>query len=100
MQLAYARAQRTHSEFAQRSGLQRRQFTPASPGLESQGPGELLEKAADAIGDADGAIGELQDSMLPVEVGDVELRSGLAQVRTTVDGLPNKARQLIRIVGR
>ena len=100
LQRAYARAQRTHSEFSDRHGLPRRRFDAPSPGLESQGAGELIEKAADAIGEADLAIGELQDSMLPVEVGDVELRAGLAEVRTLIDTLPARARGLVRTIGR
>src|SRR2546421_8917522 len=72
VQLAYGRARRTYSEFAQRYGLAGREFAQASPGLESQGPRELLEKAADALRGADDAIAALQDSMLPVEVGDTE----------------------------
>ena len=45
---------------------------------------ELIERAGDAAYDADQAIAELQDSMLPVEVGDPELRAGLSQVRETL----------------
>jgi len=99
-QLAYGRAQRTHAEFADRHGVPRRTFSAASPGPESQSAGELIERAAEAIRETEDAIGQLQDSMLPVEVGDVELRARLSEVRQMLDGLPGRARELIRVLGR
>jgi hypothetical protein len=100
VQLAYGRLQRTHGAFADRSGIERRVFSSASPGAPSQTSGQLLETAADLIGQSDDAIGVLQDSMLPVEVGDVELRRGLADARLMLDGLPTKAHELVRVIGR
>jgi hypothetical protein len=100
VQLAYGRAQRTHGEFADRYGLPRRTFQPRSAGVESQGPRDLIQKAVDATGEADHAIAELQDSMLPVEVGDRELRAGLTEVRELINGIPARARALLRTVGR
>jgi hypothetical protein len=100
VQGAYGRAQRTHSEFARRYGLPRRAFEPKSPGAESQGPRELIERAGEAAGEADAAIAELQDSMLPVEVGDPEVRAGLTEVREMLSDIPARARALIRTVGR
>ncbi len=100
LQLAYGRAQRTYKEFAHRHGLDGREFVQPSSGLESQRPNELIENAADAIHDADEAIAALQDSMLPVEVGDQELRAGLSEVRSIVDHLPHRAHELVRVVGR
>ena len=38
--------------------------------------------------------------MLPVEVGDPELRAGLADVRERVGIVRGRAQQLIRILGR
>jgi hypothetical protein len=100
VQSAYGRAQRTHTEFAARSGLRSRTFAPHSPGVQSQSVQQLIEGAADAAQDADQSIAELQDSMLPVEVGDPELRAGLSQVRETLAAVPNRARALVRTVGR
>jgi hypothetical protein len=54
----------------------------------------------DAAREADQTIAELQDSMLPVEVGDPELRAGLAKVRETLGPVGSRARELIRTVGR
>ena len=49
---------------------------------------EFVETAADAVTEADDLLADLQDSMLPVEVGDAELRAGLAEVRELLGPLP------------
>jgi hypothetical protein len=100
VQLAYGRAQRTHSEFASRFELEGRSFDTPSSGLPSQSANELIERASDAAAEADQAIAELQDSMLPIEVGDAELRAGLSSVRELLADVPAKARRLERTVGR
>ena len=100
VQSAYARARRTHSEFAARSGLRARTFEPHSAGPAGQTVHSLIERAVDAVGDADQSIADLQDSMLPVEVGDPELRAGLSAVRETLSGVSLRARDLTRTVGR
>ena len=38
--------------------------------------------------------------MLPVEVGDAELRAGLMDVRELLGGLRERARELVRTLGR
>jgi hypothetical protein len=100
VQSAYGRAKRTHAEFASRSQLRARSFADHSPGVQSQSVQDLVERAADAAYDADQSIAELQDSMLPVEVGDPELRAGLSQVRETLSPVPGRARAFVRTVGR
>jgi hypothetical protein len=100
VQSAYGRAKRTHSEFAARSGLRTKSFAAHTPGPQSQSVQALIERAADAAHDADQSIADLQDSMLPVEVGDPELRAGLSQVRETLAAVPSRARGLVRTVGR
>jgi hypothetical protein len=100
VQIAYGRAQRTHAEFAARHTLASRRFEPRSPGAPSQGVKDLLENASETIAEADTTLATLQDSMMPVEVGDPELRAGLEQVRTLIGNLPARARELVRIVGR
>src|SRR5918997_3408064 len=87
VQVAYGRAQRTHAGFAERYGLPGRTFAPSVPGVASQGVKSFLETAVDAVAEADQVLAELQDSMLPVEVGDAELRAGLAEVRELVGAL-------------
>jgi hypothetical protein len=100
VQVAYGRAQRAHAGFAERHGLAGRTFSPASPGAPSQGVKGYLETAVDAVADADTVLATLQDSMLPVEVGDPELRAGLADVRELVGRLSQRARELVRTLGR
>jgi hypothetical protein len=100
VQSAYGRARRTHSEFAARSGLRTRTFEPHSPGPANQSVQSLIERAVDGVHDADQSIAELQDSLLPVEVGDTELRAGLSSVRETLSTVSLRARDLVRTVGR
>jgi hypothetical protein len=100
VQTAYGRAQRTHTAFANRYSLPTRTFTQPGAGLPSQGARMFLERAGEAIDEADNALVELQDSMMPVEVGDPELRAGLAEIRTLVGELQGRARGFVRTFGR
>jgi hypothetical protein len=100
VQRAYGRAIRTHAGFAERHGLQSRTFEPASAGVPSTGVRGFVDSALEAVGEADRALAQLQDSGLPVEVGDAELRAGLAEVRELVGGLRARAREFVRTLGR
>lgn len=100
VQAAYGRLRRTHSEFAERYRLPRRTFEPSSGGLHSGDPRVYVDRAVEAIERADHILSELQDSMVPVEVGDRELREGLSEVRETIAELPARARRLMRAQGR
>jgi hypothetical protein len=100
VQSAYGRAQRTYSEFAGRYDLPGRKFSQASPGAPSQDARHLIDAAVEAVAQADGTLSTLQDSMLPVEFGDPELRSGLQGVRELLGDLRGRARGLVRTIGR
>jgi hypothetical protein len=100
VQLAYGRARRTYAEFAGRHGLPSRQFEPSSAGLPSTGAKGFIDNAVVAVGKADHALAELQDSLLPVEVGDAELRAGLADLRSLVGNIAQRAREVVRTIGR
>ena len=100
VQTAYGRAQRTHAEFAARHGLPGRAFAPGAGGPPSRGVRGFVDDATAAATEADARIAELQDSMRPVEVGDAELRAGLADVRERLGALPERAQQLLRTLGR
>ncbi len=100
VQMAYGRAQRTHAEFADRHGLPRRGFEPANPGAPSLGVKGLLDAAVEATERADAVLSGLQDSMLPVEVGDPPLRAGLEDVRRLIGELRSRSRELVRTLGR
>lgn len=98
VQAAYGRAKRTHTEFAQRHRMRIRRFDPRAPRVATAR--ESLERAADAASEADAILADLQDSMLPVEVGDAELRAGLADVRRQLSEASLRAGQLLRVLGR
>jgi hypothetical protein len=100
VQLAYGRGQRTYNEFAARHELPTRQFGPAPSGAPSHGVKGFLDSAVDALARADATLVTLQDSMLPVEVGDPELRAGLEEVRKLLGEVPGPARQFVRTLGR
>jgi transcriptional accessory protein Tex/SPT6 len=100
VQTAYGRAKRTHAEFARRHGLQAAAFEQRPPGLPSQGAARFIERAVEAVSAADSVLAGLQDSMLPVEAGDEELRAGLKAVREPLGALPGRARQFLRGLGR
>jgi hypothetical protein len=100
VQLAYGRLKRTHAAFAGRYGAPARAFAPTAAGVASQGAKAFVERAVEAAGEAGQLIAELQDSMLPIEVGDPALRAELADVRNLLDDLPSRARELLRTLGR
>jgi hypothetical protein len=100
VQAAYGRAQRTHSSFAGRHGLPTRSFAGVSPGQHAHDPKVYVERSIEAIEAADHEIAELQDSMLPVDVGDTELRAGLSETRALIAEAPARGRRLLRTFGR
>jgi hypothetical protein len=100
LQLAYGRAQRGHAAFAARAGLEGRTFNAAPEAPPSARADELIEDAVERILDADEIVSELQDSLLPVEVGDPEIRAELSGLREALDPLPRRARELTRTLGR
>ena len=100
VQGAYGRAQRTRSGFAERHQLTAEPVAAAPATAPSADPRVHLERAIEAIERADQVIGEMQDSMLPVEVGDRELRDGLTDVRELIASAPTQGRQLLRLIGR
>jgi hypothetical protein len=100
VQAAYGRAKQTHAGFAQRHGLPARTFIPANPGLPSTGIRRFVDSAVDSVAEADAVLSELQDSMMPVEVGDPELRAGLAEVRELLGDVRARAREFLRTLGR
>ena len=100
VQAAYARVARTRTEFGERHGLAAEGLNADQSPARPHGPHALIEGAVDAVEHADRVIGELQDSLLPVEVGDAELRTGLSDARALLAPLPARARELLRTLGR
>jgi hypothetical protein len=100
VQVAYGRAKGTHAGFAQRQDLPGRTFMPATPPHPSTGVRGFVDSAVDSVAEADAELAELQDSMMPVEVGDPELRKGLAEVRELLGDVRSRAREFTRTLGR
>jgi hypothetical protein len=101
VQHAYGRLRRTHAEFAERYRLPPgRTFERSSGGAHSADPRVYVGRAVGAIERTDEILAEIQDSMMPVEVGDRELREGLSETREAIAELPARARRLMRAQGR
>ena len=100
VQKAYGRAKSAHTRFAERHGAATRTFASASPGIPSTGAKGFIDSAVYAVSEADGELSALQDSELSTEVGDVELRAALAEVRELLGGVRQRARELERTLGR
>ena len=100
VQRAYGRAKGAHAAFAGRYGLPPRAFTTPPPGAPSTGVKGCIEEAVHAVGHAEGELVALQDSLIPIEVGDAELRAGLAEVRQLIVGFSPRARGFVRTFGR
>jgi hypothetical protein len=100
VQLAYGRAQRAHAEFAGRHGVPGREFTMPEPGLPSTGVKGFVEQAVEAVDRADNELVTLQESPMALQVGDVELRAGVTQVRQMIGGVGQHARAFVRTFGR
>ncbi len=100
VQGAYGRARRTGVGFAERHNLEVEPLPAGGAGAPSADPRFHLNRAIEAIERADQLIAGMQDSMLPVEVGDRELRDGLTEVRELIATVPREGRQLLRLIGR
>jgi hypothetical protein len=100
VQAAYGRARRTHTEFANRYRLPDGAVAEASPVVAVHDPRAYIERAIEAVEAADQRIAELQDSMLPIDVGDTEVRAGLTETRALLADVPARGRQLLRSLGR
>jgi hypothetical protein len=100
VQTAYGRAQRVHAEFAKRRGLPEHAFDPAHPHVREHDPKGIIDDAVAAVERADTTLATLQDSLLPVEVGDPPLRAGLEQIRVLLGEVRERARDITRRLGR
>jgi len=100
VQLAYGRAKSMHARFADRHGIPTRTFETPSPGIPSIGAKGFIDSAVNAAAEADSGLSALQDSSLPTEVGDVELRASLTEVRDLLGDVRQRARELERTLGR
>ena len=101
VQAAYGQAQRTVAGFASRHGLAERTFAAGSEpvGVRSSAK-DLIDRGVAVAEGADATLAGLQDSLMPIEVGDAELRDAIAGLRTTLAGLRDRAREIERTLGR
>jgi hypothetical protein len=98
-QAASGRVKRTYGEFAERHGFPTPSFAPGvAP--HAHRPKDHIDNAVSALQRADAELGELQDSMLPVEIGDAEVRAGISETRALLGPLPHAAHELERRLGR
>ena len=100
VQKAYARTKRTRTAFAQRVGRETDEPQPKPVGPPSQGAKGFVQEAAGAATQADLILSELQDSMMPVEGGDAELRAGLSEIRELLAPVRISAATFLRTLGR
>jgi hypothetical protein len=100
LQLASGQAQRTYAEFAGRYRLPPRTFEAAQPHVREHNAKGIIENAAAIVARADQTLATLQDSMLPIDVGDPQLRAGLEQVRVLLSDIGRRSREVTRTVGR
>jgi hypothetical protein len=97
---AYGQAQRTYADFAREYGLPAHNFSAPDSHAREHNAAGIIEDAAAATARADLALSTLQDSMLPVEVGDPPLRAGLERVRQLLGELDGRFRNFTRTLGR
>lgn len=98
-QAASGRAKRTYGDFAGQHGFPPRSFAPGGA-PHAHRPKDHIDNAVLALQRADAELGELQDSMLPVEVGDAAVRAGISDTRALLGPLPHAAHELERRLGR
>jgi hypothetical protein len=99
LQGGYGLLRRTLTEFADRYGLATPQFDEP-PVTTPSSAHTALERVSEWVEEADGLVSELQDSLLPVEVGDQQLRAGLSGARTQLATVPAACGDLLRRLGR
>jgi hypothetical protein len=99
-QKAYARIKRTRTGFAERVSQDTDEPARRAAGPPSQGAKGFLEEAVRAVSQADLILSELQDSMMPVEGGDAELRASISEVRELVAPVGVASRGFLSTLGR
>jgi len=101
VQRAYGRAKRAHVAFADRAGLPNATFEQdESAGRPSTGAKGFIDNAVTAVGAANGKLATLQDSPELLEVGDLEFRKDVSEIRELLGDVPHAARELTRRLGR
>ena len=100
VQKAYARAKRTRLSFAERVSRETDEPEPKPLGPPSQGAKGFLEQAVASSAQADLILAELQDSGMPLEGGDGELRASLSEIRQLIGPVSARGRTFLSTLGR
>jgi hypothetical protein len=100
VQRAYGAAKRTYTEFASRHELPGRTFDQPPTGPAPASARELIDSASESAGAAEATLTSLQDERALIEVGDVQLRAGVASVREAIGDVPQRADQFLSTLGR
>lgn len=100
IQKSYVRTKRTRTGFAQRVAQDTDEPAQKQPGPASQGAKGFVQQAIAATTQADLILSELQDSMMPVEGGDAELRASLSEIREMLSPMRVSAGAFLRTLGR
>lgn len=100
VQKAYARTKRTRVAFAERVAQDTDEPETRPLGPPSQGAKGFVGQAATAASQADLILSELQDSMMPVEGGDAELRANLSEIRELIGQVGSSSRSFLATLGR
>jgi hypothetical protein len=100
VQRGFGRAKKTYADFGARHGLQGQEFEEPMVPSPAHSPSELIESVAVSVEAADLALIELQDERALLEVGDQELRAGVASTREALADVPRAAREMLRTLGR
>lgn len=100
VQRAYGRAKSAHAGFAARHDLPGRSFAPPADPPSAMKARELIEDADSMALRADESLASLQDEQALIEVGDQELRAGVAGVREALAVVPQQIEALLNTLGR
>lgn len=100
VQRASGRARRALGQFCERFEIESREIAAPSAAAGGHDARALIDRAIAAVADASHTLAGLQDSGHPIEAGDAELRRAITEIRELADGVPAKARQFQRSLGR
>ncbi len=100
VQRAYGRAKRSCAAYAERNAMAAPTLTAPTPPAPSLGVKGLIDNAVELVGEVENELVMLQDSLMLVELGDADLRAGLAEVRQALAGVFDDARAFVRTFGR
>ncbi|MHB8490972.1 MAG: hypothetical protein ACYDA6_01995 [Solirubrobacteraceae bacterium] len=100
LQRAYGRAQRACAEYAQRNAVAVGEHVQPPQPAPSIGAKGLVDGAVETLGEIEGELVMLQDSLMLIELGDPEFRAALAEVRQVLADVTRAARAFLRTLGR